>query len=61
MASHTTDRAPTPDKTPTAMTGSQKEALPSTKAGAAGEGHTGGIMDKVKAAMGGAPWQVEFS
>ncbi|CAL5224315.1 g6982 [Coccomyxa viridis] len=45
------------DKTPIAMTGTQKDTLPSTTGGSAGEGHAGGIMDKIKGAMGGAPWQ----
>ena len=46
------------EKTPIAMTGTQKDTLPSTNAGTAGEGHAGSAMDKIKAAMGGAPWQV---
>lgn len=49
------------DKTPIAMTGTQKDTLPSTTGGSAGEGHAGGIMDKIKGAMGGAPWQVGMS
>lgn len=55
------------DKSPIAMTGTQKETLPSTKGASAGtgaaagapaaDGHAGGVLEKVKAAMGGAPWQ----
>ena len=46
------------EKTPIAMTGTQKDTLPSTTGSSSGEGHAGGAMDKIKAAMGGAPWQV---
>ncbi len=52
------------------MTGTQKETLPSTKAGSAGSGaaagapaangHAGGALEQVKAAMGGAPWQAKL-
>lgn len=65
------------ENTPAATTGTTKETLPSTtKAGpgavtGAGTGattgapkaggHTGGILDSVKQAMGGAPWQVDIS
>ena len=49
------------EKTPISMTGTQKDTLPSTTGGSAGEGHAGGAMDKIKAAMGGAPWQVSVA
>lgn len=52
------------------MTGTQKETLPSTKGPSAGtgasagtpaaDGHAGGLLEKVKAAMGGAPWQASL-
>ena len=47
------------EKTPIAMTGTQKDILPSTEGGTAGQGHAASAMDKIKAAMGGAPWQVQ--
>ena len=75
MAPHDTTMAPhSTDKSPIAMSGTQKETLPSTTGTGAGtgggtgvgtgmtKGETGtggGVIDKVKAAMGGAPWQVD--
>lgn len=49
------------ENTPIAMTGTQKDTLPSTEGGTAGKGHAASAMDKIKAAMGGAPWQVAFT